>query len=300
MPPRRAFLLGEGVAHSLSPVMHTAAFAACGIDARYASWEVRREELDQAVARLRRDDCLGANITMPHKRAVVDRADVCSVAVRRCGAGNLLVNRQGRLHLDNTDVLALRTAFTRRARHLARGPVAILGAGGAAAAVLEALRERDTPAVWVLARRPSAAARLVERDRGRLGGRPTVLPLAAAADGRLRDCALVVNATPLGMAADDPSPVPAEHLHPGLLVYDLVYRPGGPTPLQRAAAARGCGVCDGLSHLLEQAGPTFAALTGHPPPRDVMRRALAAAAGRDPVEWGADEAPAAAGSAATG
>ncbi len=182
MPPRRAFLLGEGVAHSLSPVMHTAAFAACGIDARYASWEVRREELDQAVARLRRDDCLGANITMPHKRAVVDRADVCSVAVRRCGAGNLLVNRQGRLHLDNTDVLALRTAFTRRARHLARGPVAVLGAGGAAAAVLEALRELDPPAVWVLARRPSAAARLVERDRGRLGGRPTVLPLAAAAD----------------------------------------------------------------------------------------------------------------------
>ncbi|HVA22445.1 MAG TPA: shikimate dehydrogenase [Candidatus Micrarchaeia archaeon] len=293
MSPSLAFLLGRGIAHSLSPAMHNAGFAALGIDARYAGLDVEPDGLDRAVARLRRPDCLGANVTMPYKRAVVDRADTMSAAVRRCGAGNLLVSRAGRLALDNTDVTAIRMCLARRARQLEGGTAAVVGAGGSAAAALEALRGLPVREVLVLARRPPAAAALAARYRGQPGAPLTVLPLAAAESGLLARCAVLVNATPLGMAADDPSPVPVQQLHPPLLVYDLVYRLDGPTALQRAARDRGCGVADGLTHLLGQAGPTFEALTARPAPWAAMRAALVEAAQREPMAFGWDRGAAA-------
>jgi len=293
---RVAFLLGRGIAHSLSPAMHNAALADRGLDADYQLLDVTPRRLAAAVARLRRLDCLGANVTMPYKRMVVAHADGVSEAVRRCGAGNLLVSRDGRLQLDNTDVVAIRAALDRRARHLGRGPVAVLGSGGAAAGVLEALGELATPEVLLLARRPAAAAALARRFRDRLGGRITVLSIDAGA-ARVAECSVLVNATPIGMAPGDPSPISYDLLHPDLLVYDLVYRPGGPTALHQRAAERGCGVTCGLSHLLAQAGPSFELLTGLAAPWEVMRSALATAAGRQPVGWGADPAPSGAGSA---
>jgi shikimate dehydrogenase len=102
----------------------------------------------------------------------------------------------------------------------------------------------------------------------------------------LAGATLVLNATPLGVAEGDGSPVPRAALRPGLLVYDVVYRREGPTPLQADALAAGALVCDGLAHLFEQAPFTFRLLTGHEPPRAVMLESLVEATGRPPLDWG--------------
>jgi shikimate 5-dehydrogenase len=102
----------------------------------------------------------------------------------------------------------------------------------------------------------------------------------------LAEATLVLNATPLGTGETDPSPVPRAALRAGLLVYDVVYRRGGPTRLQADARAAGALVCDGLAHLFEQAPFTFRLLTGQEPPREVMLASLVAATGRPPLDWG--------------
>ncbi len=285
---RLAYLVGARIAHSLSPAMHNAAFAAAGLDARYELLDVTADEVGAALARLRRPDCLGANVTMPHKRMAAAAADRASAAVERCGAANLLVNRDGRLEAGNTDVLAIGALLRRRLGHLRGGGVAVAGAGGGAAAVLEALMGLPVARVVLLTRRLAPARALADRYQPHLGIPCTARLIATVGEELLAPFCLLVNATPVGMAPADPSPVPAAALHSGLLVYDLVYRREGPTALQRAAAARSLGVVDGLTHLLWQAEPTFEALTGRPCPPEVMRAALVDAVQRQPLDWGAD------------
>jgi shikimate dehydrogenase len=281
----RAFLLGEHVAHSLSPAIHNSAFAALGLDAEYGLLDVPPAGLPAALARLREADCLGANVTMPYKEAVLAAADECSEGVRRCGAASLLVNRGGRLTAHNNDVEAIAACLGRRAATVARGPAVILGAGGSAAAMLEAMRRVPPARALVLARRPEAAAALAARARDRVPFPVEAGPLADV-ERALAGATLVLNATPLGVGASDPSPVPPAALRAGLLVYDVVYRRDGPTRLQSEALAAGAPVCDGLAHLSEQAPFTFRLLTGHGPPRAAMLEGLVAAAGRPPLDWG--------------
>jgi shikimate dehydrogenase len=282
---KRAFLLGEHVAHSLSPAIHNAAFAALGLDAEYGLLDVPPAGLPAALARLREADCFGANVTMPYKTDVLAAADECAESVRRCGAASLLVNRHGRLTAHNNDVEAISACLARRAGTVARGPAVILGAGGSAAAMLEAMRRVPPARAVVLARRPEAASALAARARERVPFPVEAGPLGDVARA-LAGATLVLNATNLGVGEADPSPVPAAALRPGLLVYDVVYRREGPTRLQADALAAGALVCDGLAHLFEQAPFTFRLLTGHEPPRAVMLESLVAATGRPPLDWG--------------
>ncbi len=282
---RRAFLLGQHISHSLSPVIHNPAFRAVGLDCRYELLDVPRSELEAALERLRGEESLGANVTMPYKRDVLVAADERSEAVERCGAGNLLVNRGGTLSLYNTDVEAIAACLARQAPTVATGTAILVGAGGSAAAILEALRRVPPRRVRVLARRLEAARELARRAGEWLPAPIEVARLSGTED-EFRDAVVVFNATPLGMNEDDPSPVPLDALRPGLLVYDIVYRRSGLTRLQAEALARGSLVCDGADHLLQQALPTFRLLTGVEPPESVMREALVGATGREPLDWG--------------
>jgi hypothetical protein len=159
-----AFLLGEHISHSLSPGIFNGTFAALGLDYEYGLLDVPPTRLQEALARMRRPDCLGGNITMPYKRDVLAAAEECSEAVRRCGAASLLINRDGRFVLENTDVEAIAALLSRRASTIATGPAVILGAGGAAAAMLEGLRRVPPTRVLVLARRPHLADTLRHRN----------------------------------------------------------------------------------------------------------------------------------------
>jgi len=284
---RYAFLLGEHISHSLSPAMHNPAYAALGLDYEFGLLDVPPTKLQEALARMRQPDCLGGNITMPYKRDVLAAADECSETVRRCEAASLMINRNGRSVLHNNDVEAIAACLGRRANTVAKGPAVIIGAGGSAAAMLEALRRVPPTRVLVLARRPEAARVLVERAREWLG-----VPIEAGdlAEGRRRmaEAAVIFNATSLGVQAGDPSPIPKEVLRPGLLVYDIVYRREGLNTLQSEAVAAGALVCDGMTHIFEQGPFSFQMLTDREAPRELMRESLVAATGRQPLDWGSD------------
>jgi len=284
---RYAFLLGEHISHSLSPAIHNPAYAALGLEYEYGLLDVPSSRLQEALTRMRQPDCLGGNITMPYKRDVLAAADECSETVRRCQAASLLINRKGRFVLHNNDVEAIAACLGRRAATVAKGPAVIIGAGGSAAAMLEALRRVPATRVAVLARRPEAAEALVERAREWIG-----LPLEAGhlAEGRraMAEAAVIFNATSVGVHAGDPSPVPREVLRSGLLVYDIVYQREGLNTLQSEALAAGALVCDGMAHIFEQGPFSFRMLTDREAPRDLMLKSLIAATGRRPLDWGSD------------
>lgn len=264
--PARVVLLAHPAAHSLSPRMHDAAFAAAGVPARYAALDVPPAELAAAVARLRAAPYLGANVSVPHKEAVARLVDELTGAARAVGAVNTVVRHGARLVGHNTDA----PGFLRGLAELGFDPAGagclVLGAGGAARAV-----------VWALL---GAGARVVVVNRDAARAERLVADLEAAGAPHLPAARLLVNTTSVGMAGGpDPdglpllTPAQLAALPAGAGVVDLVYRPAL-TPLLRAAAARGHATQNGLPMLLWQGALAFEAWTGRPAPAAVMREAL--------------------------
>ena len=269
-------LLGHPVAHSLSPAFQDAAFAQAGIAARYALWDTAPEDLPAAVARLRGAEYLGANVTVPHKEAVVALLDEVAPLAGRVGAVNTIVKRGALLRGENTDVGGFLAPLRERGAELPRWRAVVLGAGGAARAVALALLDAGIAALTIANRTPARAEALAaDLDEGRA----TSLALD---DPRLGDhlasANLLVDATARGWHAAESTLPPAQlALLPGdALVYDLTYQPTG---LLRAAAARGLATLDGLPMLVEQGALAWQLWTGREPPRAVMWQA--ALAGRD-------------------
>jgi shikimate dehydrogenase len=258
-------ILGWPVEHSLSPAMHNAAFARLGLNWAYLAFAVAPERLGEAVAGLAAAGCAGLNVTIPHKQAVLAHCSAVSPAVGAIGAANTLIpDGDGGFRAENTDAEGFLRALDEAAPlDLDGAEVLLVGAGGAARAVGWALRSRGAR-IRVSNRTPDRAADL--------GIHVPFIP--AALDAVAGQCALVVNATSLGLGADAPPPeLPLAGLGRGQVVADLVYRPGG-TPWLAAAAARGARPVDGLGMLLHQGAAAFAAWTGVEPPLDAMRAAL--------------------------
>ena len=258
------WLIGDPVAHSLSPAMHNAAFAALGLPHRYEAREVKADELEATIERMRREDVLGANVTIPHKEAVLRLVARVSDEARRIGAVNTITRRGGTLDADNTDGYGFRRALEEAGIRPAR--VIVLGAGGAArACVVELLRMGALVLVANRARdRADRLARSIEIEGRR--ARAIAWPL----QDELDRADAVVNATPLGLHNEDP--VRGRVLHGAVI--DLVPT-AEPTPLvKRAKATENVIVVDGLSMLLHQAARSFQLWTGLEPPLAVMRAAL--------------------------
>lgn len=252
-------LLGHPVAHSASPAIHNAAFAAVGIDAVYVALDVSPDRIDMAVDAIGALGLLGANVTVPHKRAVLSRVPRRTAAAQLCGAANTVYVEDGQLTVDNTDVDGLREVFTEIG--LGPGePVVLVGAGGAARAVAVVLGELGAR-VEVVARRAEAAAEI--RDLAAAAG-AVCQPVAEAR--------VVVNATPLGLHGE-PLEDRFMSLRPGQVALDLMYGPSD-TPFLAAARAAGAEAVDGRGMLLGQAAAAFSRWTGVPAPRDVMAAAL--------------------------
>lgn len=262
---RVAGIIGWPVEHSLSPAMHNAAFAALGLNWLYAAFPVDPERVAQAVRGLAAAGCAGLNVTIPHKRAVIACCSDVSEAVAAIGAANTLVpDGEGGFRADNTDAAGFMRALDEQAPLDLEGRDAlVIGAGGAARAVIFGLRSRGAR-VRVANRTPARAAEL---------GDP--VPFARQALEMVAgQSALVVNATSLGRHGAAPPPeLPLAGLGPGQVVADIVYRPGG-TPWLAAAAQRGARPVDGLGMLLHQGAAAFEQWTGQAAPVDVMRAAL--------------------------
>ncbi|WBB81374.1 shikimate dehydrogenase [Micromonospora sp. WMMD882] len=266
-PQRRAAVVGTPIAHSLSPAIHTAGYAAAGL----TGWSYTRFECDAAglpalVASLG-PEWAGLSVTMPGKEAALAVAAEASPVAAAVGAANTLVRRpDGAWYADNTDVTGMVDVLT--AAGVSSGAtLTVLGAGGTARAALAAAARLAATAVTVLARRPAAAEEL-RPVAGALG-----LPLAVAPLGDAPahlDVDVLVSTLPKG-AADPFAELAA--WRPGTVCFDAIYDPW-PTPLAASAQAAGCRVVSGLDLLLAQAVGQFEQFTGAPAPVEAMRAAL--------------------------
>jgi shikimate dehydrogenase len=263
-------VVGRPVAHSLSPALHNAAFAAAGINALYLPFPAA--DIDDFASFARAFGVAGASVTVPFKVEMLQRVDVLSPTAHSIGAVNTLRVEDGRWIGENTDAAGFLAPLSGRVT-LDGLRVSILGGGGAALAVASALRGRAA-SVAVHARNHAQAESVARRTAAAIGPWP---PEAGTWD-------LLVNCTPVGMTPGvDQSPVPASVLT-GRYVYDLVYNPPR-TRLLRDAAAAGCTTIGGIDMLIAQAEEQFRCWTGRSAPAGVMRRA----AGRRLAEWEPDE-----------
>ncbi len=245
--------------------MHNAAFAVAGIAALYEARQVSAEQLPGAIASLRGPGVLGANLSLPHKEAVLGLLDELTPAARAIGAVNTVINRQGQLIGDNTDAPGFLAAL-QMAGDDGAGAAVVLGAGGAARAAVWALRSQGRQ-IYVVNRTHEKAVALT-RD---LGG-------VAARQGQLdwSRVGLTVNASSAGLDAPGESPLaPLPALHAGALIYDMVYKPAE-TRLMREARAAGYRAENGLGMLAHQARLAFVAWTGADVPIEVFLAALSA------------------------
>ena len=270
--PGRLVLLGHPVAHSLSPVIQNAALEAAGLALRYEAVDVRPEDLSSTLNSLAAAMAAG-NVTVPHKETASRLMTRLSPTASRVGAINTFrTSEGGHLIGDNTDVAgfaALVRSVLGEIPNEAR--VAVIGAGGGAAAVLASVETWQKPQLIVYARRPDAARDLARRFNS--FARAESLSL----DKQL-DCDIVVNATTIGLV-DDTLPFPVELLPQTAVVLDLVYRPGE-TAWVRAARASGRAASDGLSMLVEQGAASFEIWLGVAPEREAMWNAVRAAVAR--------------------
>lgn len=275
---RRLLLLAHPAGHSLSPAMHEAACAALGIDASYRAVDVPPEGLERAVAELRDPEVAGANVTVPHKRAVIPWLDGLTEAARRVGAVNTIVPTAAGLIGDNTDA----HGFLRGLAELGVDPsgrrCVVLGAGGAARAVTVALL--GAGAQVALSNRTEARARELAADLEGIGQVAVLAP--GALEAAVRGAHLLVQATSAGMrgVAEGVSPLPPGVVPDDGAVVDLVYRPAQ-TPLLEAARRAGLAVQNGLPMLVHQGALAFERWFGRPAPVEVMRRAALAALSAD-------------------
>jgi shikimate dehydrogenase len=264
---RVAAVIGCPVRHSLSPVIHNAAYRALGLDWVYVAFEVPPGLGAAALEAMRALGIDGLNVTMPHKHAVAGAVDRLTPAAEALGAVNTVTRgpRRDELVGDNTDGVGfIDTLRMDEGFEPAGCRCVVVGAGGAGRAVVRALAAAGAAAITVVNRTPdrAAAAAALAGAAGRVG----VTTDAAEAD-------LVVNATPLGMWGGDAElPLDPATLGAGQLLVDLVYHPAV-TPLVEAARARGAAATNGLGMLIHQAAHAIRIWTGEDPPLEVMSAA---------------------------
>lgn len=267
---RKAAVLGKPVAHSLSPVLHTAAYAALGLD----GWTYERVEMDAAglpgFVRGLGPEWAGLSVTMPGKRAALDFANEATPRAVAAGAANTLVPTAGGWLADCTDVDGVAGALRCAGGFTGGETGLVLGAGGTAAATVVAFAELGIRRAVLVVRDPARARETVEAA-GRAGVEADVRVWASADFGKLAaDCAVLVSTVPPAAVAEH-----AAELAAAPCVLDVIYHPW-PTPLAEAAAGR---VATGLDMLLHQAFGQVEHFTGRPAPREAMRDALREATG---------------------
>ena len=265
-------VIGHPVAHSASPAMHNAALAATGLDYVYVAFPVPPEGAAHVGRAMRHMGIRGLNVTVPHKHEVLSFLDEVAPEARAIGAVNTIDHRHGRLVGHNTDAYGVLASLREGGLERLPPKVALLGAGGAAKAVLHALLSREeVEEVQLLNRTAARAESLADAMDG--GGRVRVAPLAESAG--VREAGLVINATSIGMEPEaGVSPLGGGSvLHDGMVVLDIVYKPLRTLLLEQALAA-GARALDGLGMLVHQGARSFEIWTGVRPPVDVMRRAI--------------------------
>ncbi|MGI8703097.1 MAG: shikimate dehydrogenase [Candidatus Limnocylindrales bacterium] len=273
---KRVVLIGHPVAHSLSGQMQQAAFDEVGIDAKYELLDRTVIELPAAIADLRNDEFLGANVTIPHKERAAAMVDRLTEDAQQTGAVNTITREGKRLVGHNTDVPAFRKALDALVgrQKMPRAAV-ILGAGGGARAVVHALITEGFQRVVVFNRHLHRAEGLV-RHFGRSAAHMELRAMPwheSVIEAELSKTKVLINATAVGLSSDE-TPIPTELLPPDLLVLDLIYSPRETRLLREAKRADAAATMNGELMLLHQGAAAFELWTGRQAPMDLMRERL--------------------------
>jgi shikimate dehydrogenase len=279
----RLGILGDPVAHSLSPPMQNTALKHCDIDMEYARFHVRANELASALSFLRELDFVGINLTVPHKVAAMNLVDDTDPSAKEIGAVNTIKIDDAKLIGFNTDgrgfSRAIREEFSVDLRDMR---VLVLGAGGAGRAIAVQCAKEGCERLVIANRTLEKAGKLADELRDFFAGPKVFGPVPrlqaiaweeAAIHFQIANIDLIVNATPLGLNRVDLSPVPARLLAPHLMVYDTIYS-SRRTPLVSAAIEAGARAANGLSMLLHQGALAFEIWFQREAPLEVMRKAL--------------------------
>ncbi len=264
-----AAVIGHPIAHSRSPALHGFWLRRYGVPGHYIPMDVAPLDLESVLRFLPKLGFVGANITIPHKEAVLKLADVVTDRAALIGAANTLIFfKDGKIYADNTDGIGFISNLRQNAPSWSatKGPAAVFGAGGAARAVLAALIEAGVPEIR-LSNRSRPRAEALRQDFGP----KIVVNDWTQAGNMLEGASTVINTTSLGMAGKPEFRVPLDALEPGAVVNDLVYNPLK-THLLIEAERRGCTVVDGLGMLLHQAAPGFERWFGPTPDVDAETR----------------------------
>ncbi len=269
-----AGVIGSPIAHSRSPQLHRHWLQAYGVRGFYIPMEVASADLEQVLRTLPKMGFVGVNITIPHKEAVLGLADLVTDRATLIGAANTLIFRtDGKIHADNTDGYGFLENLRAGAPDWKAedGAAVVLGAGGAARAVIVALLDVGVPKI-ILTNRTRSRAEKLQAD---FGNRVQVVDWVQAGNA-LEQAALVVNTSSLGMVGHPEMRVPLDGLRRDAVVTDLVYNPLK-TKLLEAAEAKGCRTVDGLGMLLHQGVPGFERWFGpRPAVTEATRRAVLA------------------------
>ena len=269
-------VIGDPVEHSRSPQMHNAAFAKAELDYVYVPFHVRPDDLADAIAGFKAVNVVGINVTLPHKQAVIPFLTSISREAELIGAVNTLSFTDGEIHGDNTDAPGvLRALEENQNMSVPVGEnVVVLGAGGAARAVVVALALAGVASISITNRTVEKAIALAEEMGQKTGVSMHGMGLA---DTRLpnavRQSALLVNTATTSMDATHPLLISADWLQQDTIVYDIVYTPPV-TPLMQAANKRGCRTLGGIGMLVHQGAIAFEKWTGVTPCTATMHQAL--------------------------
>ena len=267
-------IMGCPIEHTLSPVMHNAAFEALGLPAVYVPFLVKPEDLGKATMALRALNVSAVNVTLPHKGAIIEFLDDLDPIAKQVGAVNTIIQRNRKLYGYNTDVPGFTLSLQKDGHMAPEGKKAVLlGAGGAASAVAIALAQAGVRRLVIANRSKNRAEVLAKRvkkffDRETLA---VALDEARALYWLIRESDLLVNATSVGLEKKDRLKLNPNSLHPKLFVFDLVYNE---TALLKMARRRGCKTLDGVGMLVSQGARSFELFTQKRAPFRVMKDAV--------------------------
>jgi shikimate dehydrogenase len=264
---RLAGVIGYPARYSLSPALHNAAYTAMDLNVRYFALPVETPHLAAAIAAIRAYDMLGVSVTVPHKEAVIEHLDSVDESAQLLSSVNCITNTKGHLRGFSTDGDGFIASLVEEGFDAADKHCVVIGSGGAARAVIEALGRANASSVAVFNRNPERG----ERAAALAGSKGSL-----ATQDDISNADLVVNATPVGMdTADSPTgiPIDASLLRSGQMIADLIYHPPQ-TPLLQAAQGAGAMTLNGLGMLVYQAAKQISLWTGQDPPIEAMKKAV--------------------------
>jgi shikimate dehydrogenase len=264
-------IIGDPIQYSLSPAMQNSAFNSLGLNCTYIAFRVPKGELELSISSLRSINIAGFNVTIPHKVEVINHVDVLDSTAEKATAANTVNNVEGILTAYNTDVYGFIEPLHKRNVNFNGMTILLLGAGGAARAVIAALSEQNGISKILIANRSLKKAEELAGIGASLGLKCNAMDLHSIQQAAARSH-LIVNSTPVGMNNED-SIIDHEHIMKDSIVYDIVYKPMTTNLLENARYAE-AQVVYGYEMLVEQGAKAFEIWTGMTAPREAMKRAL--------------------------